>query len=267
MDINSEYTGDGKIFHGFVPKVMGTRLDFIVVGEEKAAMEKLWEEACNEAGILDKTLNRFDPASEVSRFNGSYDEAPFQASPVLLDLVRISMGYRQKTCGLFDITRGKADCLSWDGDELQKFDPDVTLDFGGIAKGYFMAHLKSRLAAAGVKCAFVNFGESAILAVGRHPFGDSWQVTVPDPYGWKQVAQVSLVDSAFSTSGNTPAYSGHIINPLTGEAVQGKCIACVQSSDPLEAEVLSTALLAANEEQRKELRQTFADAIMNIYQL
>lgn len=262
-----EFFGEKRLFHGSVPRIMGTRLDFILFGEEKDAAVKLWEESCAEAELLDGILNRFDPRSEVGRFNASYDESPFRASAVLLDILRVSMDYCSRTGGLFDVTRGKADCLSCSGDVIQKFDPELDLDFGGIAKGYFMDHLQSRLMAAGVKCAFVNFGESAILAIGKHPFGDSWQVSVPNPFGWQSVMKADLVDCAFSTSGNMPGSMGHIINPLTREPVMGRRLACVQGPRPLDAEVLSTVLLIADEEQRKGLQESFRNVKMEIYDL
>ena len=151
--------------------------------------------------------------------------------------------YKHRTGGLFDISKG-----------------DRELDFGGFAKGYLLKELKSVLPQGGIKSAFVDFGGSSILAAGRHPYGDCWKVGVRDPFSGGVVREIELKDQSMSTSGNSPGYSGHIINPATGMQVEGRKMVTVISEDPLEAEVLSTAAMVAGAEALHRLELAFPDS-------
>jgi thiamine biosynthesis lipoprotein len=78
---------------------------------------------------------------------------------------------------------------------------------------------------------------------------------------------VTLRDKALSTSGNSPGYTGHVVNPKTGMAVEDKILTAVVCDDPLEAEVLSTTLMMADGGQRKKLRGRFPECEFGIYEL
>ena len=64
-----QYIPDDKIFHGSIPRVMGTRLELLAAGVEREKMEALWDSLYDIAFSLDNHLNRFDPTSEVSYLN------------------------------------------------------------------------------------------------------------------------------------------------------------------------------------------------------
>lgn len=256
MNSEVEYIREGRMFHGFVPHVMGTKLDLLAVGVEEDAAEALWEDFRGELASLEARLNRFDPASEVARFNAAGAKAGFPLSPGVQRLLDLSREFWFRTEGLFDVTRGHGMDLEEEG---------ATLDFGGIAKGYALALLRDRLAEAGIASAFVNFGNSAILGVGTHPYGDCWKVSLPNPYSGTQVAEFSLKDRALSVSGNTPGYTGHIIDPRTGRANVERKLVAVTGPDPLEAEVLSTALMLADKGQQLRLRRNFPACEIELY--
>ena len=235
-----EYIEDGQIFHGHIPHVMGTRLEVLTVGVSRDIMTSLWTKMHDKAFSLDRMLNRFDPSSEVSILNHSDNPLELEMSEELSDMVRLADVYYDRTNGLFDIVDG-----------------DGKIDFGGFAKGYYLKKCEEMLRAKGVTCAFVDFGGSSILGIGHHPYGDSWKVGVVDPYTRMKVREVSLVDRSMSTSGNAPAYSGHIRDPRTGESCQGKKLVTVLSDDPLDAEVLSTVLMIAGDDESKEIIENF----------
>ena len=227
---------------------MGTGLGIITAGAPRQKVEPLWKSLCEEAQRLDRMLNRFDPDSEVSSLNAAAGADPKPASASLAEMIRSAEGYKARTGGLFDITLG-----------------GTTLDFGGFAKGWFLRTCAEALEREGVHNAFVNFGGSTILALGAQPGGDCWKVGVRDPFDGKTVAEVELRDETLSTSGNSPSYDGHILNPLTGERVRGRRLATAVCADCLDAEVLSTALMAAAPEQIQQLRREFPRARIEIY--
>ena len=71
MNSSYEYIEEERIFHGYIPRVMGTRLEVLTVGVPKEKMTALWEKLSAKALSLDAMLNRFDPVSEVSILNHS----------------------------------------------------------------------------------------------------------------------------------------------------------------------------------------------------
>ena len=235
-----EYIEEGQLFHGYIPRVMGTRLEVLIVGMPKEKMVRLWEKLSGKALALEAMLNRFDPDSEVSVLNHSDNPLELEMSEDLSEMVHLADEYYDKTNGLFDIVDGEG-----------------KLDFGGFAKGYFLKKCEDMLRSKEVTCAFVDFGSSSILGIGRHPYGDSWKVGVVDPYTRMQVREISLNDSSMSTSGNAPSYSGHIRDPRTGEACQGRKLVTVLSDNPLDAEVLSTVLMIATDEEREIIMTNF----------
>lgn len=256
-DSRHEYFSDRRLFHGFVPLVMGTKLDALLLGVGRKEALGVWEDLCAEAARLDALLNRFDPSSELSRLNACSDAGEVRPSEEMLSLVRICEDYRERTGGLFDITRGTC------GEGLQ-LGPDGavnlqggTLDFGGFAKGWFLRYAKRRLLEAGIGTAYVDFGGSTILGLGHHPFGEAWRVSVQHPYTGVVLQDVDLLDRTLSTSGNRPGYSGHIVDPRSGRPVEGRRIVTVVAEDPVDAEVLSTAAMVASEEERAVLQERF----------
>ena len=242
---------------------MGTKLSGIIVGASEGAARFAWEDAVSLAGKLEFTLNRFDPASEVSRLVASRDGGPHPVSAALGELIAACNAYRERTGGLFDITKGTGGPVA-----LQDGNADLqgaSLDFGGIGKGWFLRGCRRILQEAGIRDAFICFGNSSILAMGHHPHGDSWKVSVIDPYTADALTERALRDSSLSVSGNKPGYEGHIVDPGTGRGVTGRRVTVVESRDPAEAEALSTAAMLADTTRIGDMRRRFPDADIQLY--
>ena len=250
-----EFIREGAVFHGCVPRVMGTRMELLTCGASEDTVRPVWDALVRTVMRLDGVFNRFDPGSELSRHNAGR-LAPEQRSPDFSEALELAENYRERTYGLFDVrVRARRDSSG----------PD--LDFGGFAKGYFVRKAEEMLRAAGIGRAFLDFGGSAILGIGSHPYGNSWRVSLTDPYTGGTVSELDLCDAALSTSGNTPRYFGHIVHPRTGEPVVRPLMTTALCADPLDAEVLSTAAMLAGRRQLKALRDAFPGARIRIYEL
>lgn len=248
MNGKTQYIGDGQMFHGEIPFVMGTRMEMIVIGLEEEKAVSIWSSLYDRVTFLDRMLNRFDPKSEVSRLNQKCETAAREMQDLLQEcsdelrhLTELAMEYNACTLGLFDIRT-----------------PEGKLDFGGFAKGYFLRECDRMFRENGVECAFVDFGGSSILGTGHHPFGDCWKVGVVDPYSHCQVEDVCICDESMSTSGNSPVYEGHIRNPRTGEKCMDRKMVTIVAEDPLDAEVLSTVFMVAQDEEIPIILNNFA---------
>ncbi len=261
-----EYLESEKLFHGHIPLIMGTRFDLVAVGSGRELMEDVWQTLLREARETDGMLNRFSDESEVGRLNKACDIRNQSISEELGEILRIARDYREKTLGLFDVAGGKMGDIFID-EEGRISLMGNRLDFGGFAKGYFLEYCRSLLVSKGVTDAFVDFGDSSILALGHHPCGDCWKVGVVNPFNHTVISNVELRNRTLSTSGNTPSYDGHIVNPRTGEPVTGRKMVAVSGDSPLDVEVLSTALMMADEDERGKILAFFPGAEYEIYDL
>lgn len=261
-----EYDPVRKLFHGFVPRVMGTKLDAIWLGQKESEARALWTAMCDEAQRLNALLDRFDPMSEVSRLNAASDSGETVPDPAVLSLIRLAEEYRVRTGGLFDITRGSCgEGLELTGEGVLSLHGG-SLDFGGFAKGYFLHVCREMLLSEGIDTAYLDFGGSSILGLGHHPFGDCWRIRVLHPYTGNVLQDIDLRDLSLSTSGNRPGYGSHILDPRSGQPVTARRIVTVVCPDPLDAEVLSTAAMIAGEAGSSLLERNFPLAVIRRFE-
>lgn len=251
-----EYFSDSRVFHGFVPLVMGTKMEVLICGAEESLCNDLWEDMCSEAQRLDTMMNRFNPESEVSKINAAGGGA---LSPEMAGIISLCNHFRESTCGLFDIGRGTVDWLHAFPEASATLSSislgEGHLDFGGFGKGFLLKRYKEMLKEAGITTAYIDFGGSSILAVGRHPYGPCWKVGVSDPYSGAVLKELELVDMAMSTSGNQPGYDGHITDPRDGSRITGRKMVTILSADPLTAEIASTAAMIADADELAYIKE------------
>jgi len=255
-----DYYELSSVSHGSLMNIMGTRFDMVMVGKNKSASEAIWGEVSAELERLNSMLNRFDKTSEISRINREAFVNSVRVSSEMWSILRSCKHYHSRTFGLFDITLKDFSkvVLSEETSSVAFLQPNVSLDLGGFAKGYAMRKIKKMLIDAEVRHCFVDFGNSAVLGIGHHPYGDSWKVSIENPFNKAQILhETALKDEALSVSGNTPSYTGHIVRPDSGNATQARQLICVTASDPLDAEVLTTALMIADQEEKKQLIRNF----------
>ena len=262
----TEYIEQGQVFMGSVPYAMGTRFGLLLCGVPLEKAQRIWNHVALILERLDAMLNRFSPSSEVSILNSGASIQGQSVSAELYAILELAADYYEKTEGLFDVTKGHMK-------EIEFPEPSVvslygnSLDFGGFAKGYFLRKVKEILRDSEIVSAYADFGGSSILALGTHPYGDCWKVGLTDPFTGRQIDEISLKDMSLSTSGNTSRYSGHIVNPLDGSPDGSKKLSTVVSPDPLDAEVLSTALFIASEKESELIVSRFEETSGKIYNL
>lgn len=256
-EIMSEYFVQQGAFYALHSDIMGTRFEIIIYDERQRAMAELWQRIVGELEAWHKMLNRFDEDSEVGRINRYADTKCHPVSAEMESLLAECRRYWHLTEHLFDITRCDMRLVEFGEGEIRLLREDVTLDFGGFAKGYALLRIRQMLQAEGVRCAIVDFGHSTIMTLGSSPEGGEWTISLPSPYDGREVAQFALRDTTLSTSGNTPTYAGHIVAPQSGRPVCDWALSCVVAANPLDAEVLSTVQMIATAEQMARIEQNF----------
>lgn len=256
------FYSSSSLFHGSILKIMGTRLDVVIIVEDLASGVRIWDGLVAEVKSLDELLNRFSANSEITKINHQASQQPVAVSDELWEILIDCKLYHKLTLGLFDISLRNFDKVELHTEQKTVFfkNSDINLDFGGFAKGYAIEKLKARLLNEKITQAFINFGNSSIGCIGTHPYGENWSVSVENPFNPTQIlGEVLLKDNCLSVSGNTPANSKHIIHPETGKYVEGKKITCISTTNAAIAEVLSTTFLLTTSQEKSVIRENFAN--------
>ena len=126
---------------------------------------------------------------------------------------------------------------------------DISIDLGGIAKGYIVDRAVETLRARGVTNALVRAGGDLRVA-------GEWKVQLEDSAKKGRRRTILLRNSAISTSGDYENYLqvdgkryGHILNPRTGWPVQGITACSVIAPTCMESDALATAFFVLGPER------------------
>jgi len=257
--------------------LLGTFVTVTVYAPTRAQGIAVISAAFDEFRRVDALMSIHRPDSELSRLNARAASGPLAVSPDLFRVIAAAQEISEATEGSFDITVGPlADLWGFIGkeyrlpsrDELQgvlsrvnyrlvKLDPrqrtvhflapGVSLDLGGIAKGYAVDCAIEKLRSTGIAIAMVKAGAD-LRVMGAPPGQTRWTVQLEDPRKEGHRGKVPLRDAALSTSGNYENFFeingvrySHLLNPRTGQPVQGIAACTVIAPTCMESDAMATA--------------------------
>jgi len=262
--------------------VMGTVLDVsmrVPPGEEERGRAAI-RSAIEIAVALEDVASSFDPASALGRMNARAGQGGATVDPRLYDmLVRAEEG-RAASHGAFEVSIGPLVALWTDAARRNRTPspaevasaralvapitlvrgraglarPGMSVDLGGLAKGFALDHIATDLAERGIHSVLLDFGGSSIWAGGQ-----PWRLAIESDAG-HVLGIVEIEDRALSMSSSLSQSSviegvryGHVVDPRTGQALSARRSAVVVASDAALAEILSTALLVLDEAEAREV--------------
>lgn len=129
--------------------------------------------------------------------------------------------------------------LEINNNELFIKDPKMSIDLGGIAKGYAVDEAVRTLEGLGIKSGFVNLGGD-IFVLGSKPDGTAWQMGIQSPElgSSNVIVKIQLRNSSIVTSGDYQRYIEkdnkryhHIIDPSTGYPAENELTSVTIISD------------------------------------
>jgi thiamine biosynthesis lipoprotein len=155
--------------------------------------------------------------------------------------------------------------------QVEKSNPGVQLDFGGIGQGYGVDVVGAFMRSKGIKNMLIEIGGEG-LAVGKNLQTNAlWRVGILDPNSTIDAqffkAYVSLENKSFTTSGNYFNYKvidgrkyGHTIDPASGYPVQHSLLsASVFATDCTTADAWATAFMVMGIERSKEILESLPE--------
>ena len=287
LEDSAYYSEDHLLYHNHFA-AMGTRLDMIFYGNSMQEGHRFAEVLLQELRRLELLMSRYQKDSPVWMLNQLAGKKSLPVDDELFNILMTCKDFHEQTGGLFDITLGSVvdlikqgeydpptfkKLLDSSGMEQVILDPDkmtirflnemLQLDFGGFGKGYALERIRKLLLSHEILNAFISFGESSVLALGNHPHGTGWKAGVNHQMiTGNSLFSFDLQNESLSTSGITSGYgdtgdTGKILHPVRGITDKKYHHISIKSSSALEAEILSTALIAADESERKKILARF----------
>jgi FAD:protein FMN transferase len=234
--------------------VMGTVAELGVVHRDERYAQGAIDAAIAALRRVEGVMTRFRDDSEVGRANLAAARGPVPVGPETAEVLTAALAWAEASEGAFDPTLGGAVRL-WDvghrsrppapaevrrhavsglyralelgrraGEPVVVYhDPAISLDLGGIAKGYGVDQAVAALRDWGVTSALVNVGGD-LYALGENAAGEPWDVGVRDPRDPNGLAaRFRISDRAVATSGDYQHYFEHggrryhhLLDPRTG---------------------------------------------------
>jgi len=261
--------------------LMTTWVHIIAYGADRREVARTIQAAFERMSVLERELSRFKSESDVARINDAPAGTPLAVGEDTWRVLAAARTAWERTGGVFDVTVGPLIAL-WrrsaergqlpTGEELGRaracvgFDkvrllsagrrvvlsePGMSIDLGGVAKGYIVDRAVDLLRQRGIASALVDAGGD-VRVLGRRGDGQPWVTAVRNPEtedGRPFPATLVVSDLAVVTSGSYARYveiAGrrytHIIDPRTGWPETDVASATVLGPDAVSTDALATAL-------------------------
>lgn len=273
----------------FVFSIFNTHAYITLYDPPGSHVNQAVKEIFDELTALHATINVFDASSELSKLNATAHAHPFACSPRLWDILLQAEQAWQLSDHLFDATVGPLLKL-WgfrakqghfpqeqeiaDAKRLVGFDQlllnreqrtvqfprqGMSLDFGGIAKGYALQLAITIAQRHGLQAFVIDLGGNIYCSKVHVPPLDNYHIGIRNPRQHDEtVATVILSGQCIATSGNYERFRtiagkriGHIMDPRTGcpsappQAYEG---VTVITNDPTLSDVFSTTAFVGGPE-------------------
>jgi thiamine biosynthesis lipoprotein len=253
-------------------QAMRTRFELVLSGGDESALRSAGEAAIEEIERTERRLSFFRKGSLLSLLNREAADRPIEVDRDTLDLFRIAMDVHAASNGAFDPTvaplmrawgfRGDPDVdaevaralvgleavrLDEDRWTIHYLRPGLAVDLGGIAKGHALDLAADVLRDCDVESALIHGGTSTVVAIGRPPDAETWDIAIGDAADDPVVSLRDCTLSVSSPSGREASRNGrvlgHVMDPRTGVPVAPARGAAVVAPHAALADAWSTALL------------------------
>ena len=124
-------------------------------------------------------------------------------------------------------------------------DNPISIDLGGIGKGYALDKLKKIFQEWEIETVLINSGRSTFLAMEPPKDEIGWPLIISHPFDNHAIKKIFLNKSSVAGSGIVK--ENHIISPSNYQPIQNRLGAWSKAKTGAEADALSTSFMIMNE--------------------
>lgn len=271
--------------------VMGTSLEIDLYGEDLEVLKDAADAAVAEMERIEVMMTTWKP-SPLTELNDAAGKGPQAVPPELAQIIARAKMLHDATDGAFDISfyavgrlwdfkaefpappspeAIQAALVHVDASRIQvnaercevELPAGMSIDLGGIAKGYGVDRAMKVLMDHGIKNAMVNAGGD-LKALGLNE-DTPWEIAIKHPRNAKKaLATVRLSNQCLVTSGDYERFFKldgriyhHIFDPRTGMSATGCISVSVIGPNAELADALATACCVLGPERGKKLIESF----------
>ena len=257
---------------------LGTVVSITVYGGNgESSLDLAFDEIIRLESILSKKIE----GSDIYNINSNAGLEYVELKPESLLIIEKSLEYYKKSNGYFDITIGPLvdlwnigteeaavptpdeienalvlidiNKLDFINDMIGLKEPLMSIDTGGIAKGYIADRIAEVLKNDGCSGVLINLGGN-VLTAGEKPDGGKWRIGIQDPFKstGNYMEIVTVDEMSVVTSGpyernfvEDGVLYHHILDPFTGYPVVNNIAGVtIVSKKSIDGDGLSTAVFA-----------------------
>lgn len=226
-------------------------------------------QAANEAfkliDSLENKLSRFLPNSEVNKINNLQINSSLVISEDTFNCLLESKNIYELTFGGFNIGIGNTiDFFKYDNRNLIPHHSTsvkdllidesnhsitvlnkISIDLGGIAKGYTAERISELLNEWGIENYLINCGMSTILVQNSNQKSINWPIRISNPFNGSLITELNISKWSISSSGLIKGE--HIINPFNNNPVNVKKASWTYCPSAVLSDSLSTSFMILKE--------------------
>jgi thiamine biosynthesis lipoprotein len=270
--------------------LMGTVVEVTLISESEEEAKKAVLQAFQEIKRIEGLMSQWIESSDISQINRSAGKGWRKVSSETMEVIKTAKKISGLSEGGFDVTvgplvelwrRAREKGIPPSNEDVKRtlklvnfkellVDPErgvylrkerMSVDLGGIAKGYAVDKAFELLRNLGYKSLIVNAGGD--LRAGGSKFDQPWTIGIQNPReSQKIMAKVSISDEAIATSGDYEKFFmhqgsryHHILNPKDGFPTVGCQSVTIVGKDGMTTDGLATAVFVLGPEKGYALCQ------------
>lgn len=264
--VQAEQSEQSLKLHRYSEPYLGTVILLLFYSDDKDRSDALAQQCFKRVKELDFILSDYKKDSELNLLCAKQVGVAHEVSRDLFAVLAAAQKVSEQSAGAFDVTVGVSskqwrekavdfaergtcytDLILDANEQTVTLKKSLSLDLGGIGKGYISDQLMILIRAAGVGSAAVSIGGETLLA-DAPPGKEGWKIGVENPQ--KQiVGAVMLENTALSTSGDSYQFfeldgkrHAHLIDPKVNRSKQNRLNVVTIAPSATQADAWATAL-------------------------
>lgn len=276
---------------------MGTPVSITVFAEDVDKATKAISSAYGKIAELEALFSKHNENGDIARLNHAQTNK-VKVSPTAFELIKKAVEFGQTSKGAFDITvepilrvwekavernalpstdelKTAIDLTGYTNiilepksHEVGFSKPGMSIDVGGIAKGYIVGEAIETLKSNNISQGLVVAGGDMYVLGNNPERGSNWLIGIKNPLKPEEnIKYIEVSDKAVATSGHYMRFYtvqdkqySHIVDPRNGWPVQDKIASVtIVASDGTMADALSTAICVLGPEEGLKLAESLPE--------